>query len=246
MRPGRNYARHMRLVTWKLGHHLHGHDSPDGVVEALTALEPDIAILAEHLPRTGRQKLLEALATIGLEHQFAPSAGQLERRMLIASRMNLVPGMLDDGTSGSRRPRGVLHVYSPGGSLDLLGLRMSDSGTRASNRQHSWQWLLHAASALKHRRAVILGDFELDTRHDHAAAQQQLRPFLGDGWQRAVQADGSDYCTTGDAGLRLDHAFLSPSILRIDARYALAAGGIRLAGSKDAVSGQPALVVDLQ
>ena len=236
----------MRLVTWRLGHHLDGHDSTDGVIDALTALEPDIVILAEHLPRSGRQKLLTALVTIGLEHQLAPSAVQHERRMLIASRMELVPGVLDDGISGTRRPPGVLHAYAPSGGLDVLSLRMSDSGPRASNRQHSWQWLLHAAAALKHRRAVILGDFELDVRHDHAAAQQQLQPFLGGGWQRAVQADGSDYCTTGDAGLRLDHAFLSPSIQRIDARYALAAGGIRLAGSKDAVSGQPALVVDLQ
>jgi hypothetical protein len=236
----------MRLVTWKLGHHLDGHDSPDGVIEALTALEPDIAILAERLPRASRQKLLGALATIGLEHQLAPTAGQHEHRMLIASRMELVPGMLDNGTNGFRRPPGVLHAYAPKGGLDVLGLRMSDSGTRASNRQDSWQWLLHAAVALKHRRAVILGDFELDVRHDHAAAQQQLRPFLGEGWQRAVQADGSDYCTSGDSALRLDHAFLSPSIQRIDARYALAAGGIRLAGSKDAVSAQPALVIDLQ
>ena len=166
--------------------------------------------------------------------------------MLIASRMELVPGMLDDGMSASTRPPGVLHAYAPGGGLDVLGLRMSDSGTRPGNRQDSWQWLLHAAAALKHRRAVILGDFELDVRHDHATAQHQLRPFLGDGWQRAVQADGSDYCTTGDAALRFDHAFLSPSIQRIDARYALAAGGIRLAGTKDAVATQPALVMDLQ
>lgn len=236
----------MRLVTWKLGHHLDGHDSPERVIEALTALEPDIAILAERLPRAVRQKLLTALAAIGLQHQLAPSAGQHEHRMLIASRMELVPGMLDVDMNGSRRPPGVLHAYVPGGGLDVLGLRMSDSGTRASNRQDSWQWLLHAAAVLKHRRAVILGDFELDVHHDHATAQQQLRPFLGEGWQRAVQADGSDYCTTGDSALRLDHAFLSPSMQRIDARYALAAGGIRLAGSKDAISAQPALVIDLQ
>lgn len=205
-----------------------------------------MVILAERLPRTARHDLLAALATIGLEHQLAPAAGQRGQRMLIASRMELVPGMLDVGTSASRRPPGVLHAYAPSGGLDVLGLRMSDSGTDTCDRQDSWQWLLHAAAALRHRRAVVLGDFELDVHHDHAAAQQQLRPFLGDGWQRAVQADGSDYRTSGDSALRLDHAFLSPSIQRIDARYALAAGGIRLAGTHDAVAGQPALVIDLQ
>jgi hypothetical protein len=212
----------------------------------LTALEPDMVIVAERLPHSGRQRLLAAMAAVGLEHQLAPEAGPQQRRMLIASRMKLVAGVLKADMSGCHRPPDVLHAYAPDGGLDVLGLRIADGGTRASTRHDSWKWLLRAAAVLKHRRAVMLGDFELDVRHDHAAAQNQLRHLTGNGWQRAVQADGADYCTTGDAGLRLDHAFLSPSIQRIDARYALAVAGIRLAGTRDAISTQPALVIDLQ
>jgi hypothetical protein len=236
----------MRLVTWKIGHRPDRHDSPDGVIEALTALEPDMVILAERLPPTGRQKLLAAMAAIGLEHQLAPEAGPRQRRMLIASRLGLVAGVLQADMSGCHRPPDVMHAYAPDGGLDVLGLRISDGGTRASTRHDSWKWLLHAAAALKHRRAVMLGDFEMDVCHDHASTQHQLRQLTDDGWQRAVQADGADYRTTGDEGLRLDHAFLSPSIQRIDARYTLAVAGIRLAGSRDALSTQPPLVVDLQ
>ena len=236
----------MRLVTWKIGHHRNGHESPDGVIEALTALEPDMVIVAERLPHSGRQKLLAAMAAVGLEHQLAPEAGPRQRRMLIASRMKLVAGVLNADMSGCHRPPDVLHAYAPDGGLDVLGLRISDCGPRASTRHDSWEWLLHAAAALKHRRTVMLGDFELEVCHDHAAAQHQLRHLMHDGWQRAVQADGADYCTTGDEGLRLDHAFLSPSIQRIDARYALAVAGIRLAGTRDALSTQPPLVIDLQ
>lgn len=236
----------MRLVTWKIGHHLNGRDSPDGVIEALTALEPDMVIVAERLPHAGRQKLLAAMAAVGLEHQLAPEAGPRHRRMLIASRLKLVAGDLKADMSGCRRPQDVLHAYAPDGGLDVIGLRIADGGAGADTRHDSWKWLLRAAAALKHRRAVMLGDFELDVRHDHAAAQHQLRQLMGDGWQRAVQADGADYRTTGDEGLRLDHAFLSPSIQRIDARYALAAAGIRLAGARDAISTQPPLVIDLQ
>lgn len=236
----------MRLVTWKIGHRSNGHDSPDGVVEALSALEPDMVVLAESLPAPARRDLLTALAAIGLEHQFAPQAEQQQRPMLIASRMELVRGDLEDGTNGCRRPPNVLHAYAPGGGLDVLGLRIPEPGTSASTRHDSWEWLLHAAAALKHRRAVLVGDFELDLSHDHAATQHQLRRFTSDGWQRAVQADGADYRTSGDEAVRLDHAFLSPSVQRIDARYALAAAGFRLAGSKDSIARQPALVVDLQ
>jgi hypothetical protein len=236
----------MRLVTWKIGHHPNGHDSPDRVIEALTAFEPDMVILAERFPPAGRLRLLAAMAAIGLEHQLAPEAGPQQRRMLIASRMKLVAGVLKADMSGCQRPPDVLHAYAPDGGLDVLGLRIADGGTRASTRHDSWKWLLRAAAALKHRRAVMLGNFEFTACHDHAAAQHQLRHLTSDGWQRAVQADGADYCTTGDAGLRLDHAFLSPSIQRIDARYALAVAGIRLAGARDAISTQPALVIDLQ
>lgn len=236
----------MRLVTWKIGHRLNGHDSPDGVIEALHALEPDMVILAECLPPPSRQKLLAALASIGLEHQLAPQADQQQRPMLMASRMELVRGELQDGMAGYHRPPNVLHAYAPGGGLDVLGLRIPDSRARASTRQDSWEWLLHAAAALKHRRTVLIGDFELDLDHDHAATQHQLRHFISDGWQRAVQADGADYRTTGDEAVRLDHAFLSPSVQRIDARYAFAAAGVRLAGTRESLASQPALVVDLQ
>lgn len=236
----------MRLVTWTIGHRLNGHGSPDGVIDALHALEPDMVILAERLPPAARQTLLAALTGIGLKHQLAPRGGQQSRHMLIASRMELVRGELKEGMNGCHRPPGVLHAYAPGGILDILGLRIPDCGLRAGSRHDSWEWLLHAAAALKHRRAVLVGDFELSASHDHAAAQHQLRRFMDDGWQRAVKADGFSYRTTGDAAVRLDHAFLSPSIQRIDARYALAAAGLRIAGAKDSPSQQPALVVDLQ
>jgi hypothetical protein len=236
----------MRLVTWKLGHRPDKTDSPDGVIEALIALEPDMVVLAERLPLTARRKIHAALAAVGLKHQLAPPSGPHQRQMLVACRFELIPGELKDGTNGCRRPPSVMHAYAPSSGLDVLGLRIPDCGTSPSTRHESWEWLLHAAAALKHRHAVLVGDFEVAAGHDHAATQHQLRRFMGDGWQRAVQAEVADYRKTGKEAVRLDHAFLSPSIQRIDARYALAAGEIRLAGSRNSLSNQPALVIDLQ
>jgi hypothetical protein len=73
-----------------------------------------------------------------------------------------------------------------------------------------------------------------------------LQRLTNDGWRHAVPADGAAYWTTGGQATRLDHAFLSPSIQPIDVRYALEAAGLRLAGTRDSLSEQPALVVDLQ
>ena len=61
-----------------------------------------------------------------------------------------------------------------------------------------------------------------------------------------MPTDGAGYPTAGSDEGRLDHAFLSPSIQQVDARYALAAAGFRLTGTRESPSAQPVLVVDLQ
>ena len=52
----------MRLVTWNLGHPLDGGHALDAVMMALTALEPDVAILTEHLAATAHRSFLLSLA----------------------------------------------------------------------------------------------------------------------------------------------------------------------------------------
>ena len=236
----------MRLVTWNLGHRTDGNRRPDKVIQALIALEPDIVILAQRLPAAACRPLLDALAGIGLKLHLAPKAGQRNRRVLIASRLDLVPGVLETDADGDHPPPNVLHAYAPNGTLDVLGLRMPDCGDRPTSRQACWDWLLQAAATLKQRRAVLIGDFEFDANHERAGGMEHLRRLTNEGWRHAAPADGAAYWTTAGQATRLDHALLSPSIQPIDVRYALEAAGFRLAGTKDSLSDQPALVVDLQ
>jgi hypothetical protein len=69
---------------------------------------------------------------------------------------------------------------------------------------------------------------------------------MDEGWQHAVPAEGASCPSQGAQAQRLDHAFLSPSLQRVDARYAREAAGLRLSGTKDSLAERPALVVDLQ
>jgi hypothetical protein len=236
----------MRLVTWNLGHRANGNRHPDRVLKALIALEPDIVILAQRLQDAACGLLLAALADIGLKLQLAPRTGQRKRHVLIASRLELVPGVLDDGSNGDHRPPNVLHAYAPTGTLDVLGLRMPDRGSQPASRDACWDWLLNAAETLKHRRAVLIGDFEFGASHEHGGGTDHLRRLTNEGWRHAAPADGAAYWTTDGRTTQLDHAFLSPAIQPIDVRYALEAAGFRLAGTRDSLSEQPALVVDLQ
>jgi hypothetical protein len=235
----------MRLVTWNLGHRRNGSRCPDRLAAALTALEPDIAILVDRTPGAAYERLLEALEGIGLKHQLTTAADPHDGRVVLASRLEMVPGSLE-AAAGEQGSPDVLHAFAPAGSLDVVSLRVRRYGRRPSDREARWDGLLHAASALMHRRAILVGDFEAAPAHDEPGSPRQLRRFISEGWQHALPADGAPHSAAGGDVLCVDHAFLSPPLQRIDSRYALGAAGLRLAGSKDALSEQPPLVVDLQ
>jgi hypothetical protein len=236
----------MRLVTWNLDHRLNGGHVPGNVITALTALEPDVVIVTERLAGPARRSFLEALAGIGLTHQLAPTPGTHRGDVLIVSRLKLVPGLLDAGATRDPPPTNMLHAYAPTGVLDVLRMRNPDSGSRSNTRRACWDWLVRAAQTLKHRRAILIGDFDLDADDERGGRIDLLRHLTDAGWQHAVPADGARYRMANGDAARLDHAFLSPSIRKIDARYDLAAAGFSLAGTKESLSDQPVFVVDLQ
>jgi hypothetical protein len=236
----------MRLVTWNLGQRLNGGHAQDNVITALAALEPDIVILTECLPGPARRSFLASLAGLGLTHQLSPTPRQHDGQVHIASRLKLVPGLLEAGATRDHLPPNMLHAYAPTGVLDVLGLRSCDPGCRRTTRRARWAGLVRAATTLKHRRALLIGDFDVEVGDERPDAVDHLRYLTDAGWKHALPADGAGYRDArGNAG-RLDHAFLSPSLQKIDARYVLAAAEFRLTGTKESLSVQPVLVVDLQ
>lgn len=236
----------MRLVTWNLGQRLNGGHAPDDAITALATLEPDIVILTERLPGPARRSFLSSLAGLGLTHQLAPTPMPRGGHVVIASRLQLVPGLLEACETGDHAPSNILHAYTPSGVLDVLGLRSPDSGSRPERRRACWEWLARAAATLKHRRAILIGDFTIGANDERSEGIDHLRRLTDTGWKHAVPSDGGGYpAVNGDTG-RLDHAFLSPSIQQINARYALTAAGFRLTGTRRSLSDQPVLIVDLQ
>jgi hypothetical protein len=236
----------MRLVTWNLGQRLNGGHAADDAITALATLEPDIVILSERLPHPDRRSFLSSLAGLGLTHQLAPTRVPHGGHVIIASRLELVPGLLEASETGDRAPSNMLHAYTPSGVLDVLGLRSPDAASRPITRRACREWLARAAAALKHRRAILIGDFALQADDERTDGVDHLRHLTDAGWKHAVPSEGGGYPTANGAAGRLDHAFLSPSVQQIDARYALAAAGFRLAGTKQSPSDQPVLIVDLQ
>src|SRR5512147_453201 len=125
----------MRLVTWNLGHRLDGGHAPDDVVTALAALEPDIVILTGRLSGPARRSFLESLAGLGLKQQLAPETEPHGSHALIASRIELVPGLLESGATRDPLPPNMLHAYAPAGVLDVLGMTSPNNGSRPARRR---------------------------------------------------------------------------------------------------------------
>jgi hypothetical protein len=236
----------MRLVTWSLGHRLNGGKPPDSVIAALAALEPDIVVVTERLPGPARRSFLLSLAGLGQTHQLESTPVPHSGHVLIASRLELVPGLLRARRTRDHLPSNMLHAYTPTGVLDVLSLRSPDSGSQPAAHRTCWDSLFRAARTLRRRRAILIGDFAVDAGDERADGIDHLRRLTDAGWKHAVPADGAGYPTGNGMAGRLDHAFLSPSIQQIDTRYALAAAGFRLTGTKESLSDQPVLVVDLQ
>lgn len=235
----------MRLVTWNLGHRRNGNRRPDRFVAALGALEPDIAVLVDRTPGDASSELLAALADIGLRHQLRGEPDARGAQVLLCSRLEMVPGSLDTGGAGAM-PADALHAYSPTGLLDIVSLPCCRHDGRPASHATCWNWLLEATATLKQRRSIVFGDLQDDPTDADAGSSHPVRHFIRQGWQHAMPTEGASYSTTGGRALVVDHAFLSPSLQRIDAHYAMGAAGFRLAGSKDSLSDRPALVVDLQ
>ena len=121
----------MRLVTWNLGQRRNGKRRPDRLVAALASIEPDIVVLVDRTPGTATQQLCAALARIGLGRQVTPDPGASDRRVVVASRMQLEPGSRGEGTAG-HASSDALHVHVPAGTLDLVCLRPRGSDPAAA------------------------------------------------------------------------------------------------------------------
>lgn len=236
----------MRLVTWNLGQRPNGGHAPDDVITALATLEPDIVIMTERLSGPARRSFLAALAGLGLTHQLAPASAQRGDHVLIASRLSLVPGSMREHAARDDLPSNMLHAYAPTGILDVVGVRSADPGSRPATRRARWESLFRAARTLRQRRSILIGDFDVDASDAHVDGIDHLRQLTDAGWRHAVPTGGSGYPTARADEGRLDHAFLSPSVQQIDARYTLAVAGFRVTGTHKSLSAQPVLVVDLQ
>ena len=198
----------MRLLTWNINHKAAMKDIPSGLVPAIGALAPDVAVLTEYVHGPSRGQFLCDLKSIGLRHFRLSPYTQGQNRVLIAASFPLRKGRIrapkDIDVSVSSN---VLHVCAD--DIEILGLRIPDFSRTPLLRCKCWDWILKTADAdeVKDRPFVILGDFNTDPSYPQTRCGDRLEKLVDKRWQHAP-SEATFWNLNGHA-VRIDHVFVS-------------------------------------
>lgn len=234
----------MRIVGLNIQHG--GGRRLRAIAGALAELEPDVAVLSEFHPGSRGDALLADLGAVGLTHQpWTTSADPLyPNAVAVVSREPIAATSEPIATSANRHRVLATSV----GPLDVVAVYFPLGRPKVG----FWpdEFLPYARLSLEGHR-LLIGDWNTGRHYlDEAGATLfaadsfEAMDTIGwtDAW-RALHPDGREftwYSRPANNGFRLDHAFLSPSLVP-----ALRSASYVHSTREDRVTDHSAIVVEL-
>lgn len=220
----------MRILAWNIRHGGGARRLPE-IALAILEHRPDWVVLSEYRPRMGGQ-LRGVLADHGLRHQACTDPPAGVNGVLIASRWAV---RVREDSRRAAHPAGEpawarrwLEVESPELGLSVAGLHIPDEG-RPTERAGFWQSLVSVARRRVGEASVLIGDFNTGRPGvDGGPGGFTCGELLGtlwtlgyrDAWrERNPEGRESTWAGSGPgswgwgAGLRIDAAYVSPTVL---------------------------------
>lgn len=203
-------ANGLRLISWNI----RGGARLSSIVDAVSALRPDIAILIDCKARHVETIVANA-ADSGYPHHLASCIDYTG--ILILSVHPLTRGEIDKSPISHR----WLHAVSDFWGLEIAAIYGPLPKTIGAEptMQEFWNWLVPACDVIIDRKAVICGDFntgisEVDGPPGYLfSSASQLRGLVTHGWRdayREVHPNGREYSWWNKRrGFRIDHVLLS-------------------------------------
>ena len=222
------------IATWNLHHMGRQVEIPDGVVEVIRDVRPDVLVLTEYVDRSGRPEFEEALRDIGYTAGAVSSAGPGQNQVLITSVEEQEDGKLHAPGVDEAARTNFLHRWLPKLELNLIGLRVpyypgEDQGKLAAY----WADLKIGALSIARDRTVFIGDFNWGRTRPNEAAASAIESLQAAGYQ-FVPAEGG-----------LDRALLSAALRCQQVQSVEEAAGHRLTG-EGGLSDHPMLVIEVE
>jgi len=152
---------------------------------------------------------------MGLTHRQVTTRVGRSNQVLVAAREPIEAGGLaaPDDIAESLPPN-FLHVRLAETGMDLVAFRMPAYEYRSRHKKRlSWDWLIDALAAVRHRPAVLIGDMNTEPGDSEQYCGDSLEKMAATGWRLAVPSRGYSWrLREGSPERRIDLAFHTPEL----------------------------------
>jgi exonuclease III len=222
------------IATWNLHHMGRQLEIPDGVVQVIKHVRPDVLVLTEYVDRGKRADFRAALRRLGYLETAVTPQGKGQNQVLIASFAGQQDGPLKGSTVDEAAGTNFLHRWIPLLKLNIVGFRVPHYQSEDPTRlKRYWAELRAGALTLADARTVYIGDFNVGTTRHDAAGRAVLKKLKAAGYRMLCEEGG------------LDRALVSPSLTVRSFSVIEAVAGLRLTG-KGGLSDHAMLVIEVE
>ena len=234
----------MKIATWNLNNRVGKVRFRPEAAEAAMALNADVLVFTEFFPRQHEDQFRDTLSRAGWTSQvMSAQPTEVANRVLIASRLPLVPLPIELPTFDQQFPANVAAVFMPSTGVSIVGARVpAYTAGESPLLRGAWEWLEMSAALLCGRPAVILGDLNVSTTSSISRGGTHFRRILAAGWQRATPADGATFYGHNGRTSEIDHILTTVHCTITEAECIKCAGRFDYCGSPNAISDHAALV----
>lgn len=235
----------MRIVAWNIGHQTQERPIPAELLQAISALSPDVLVLNEYVHGDSRAQMLAGLARVGLATVHVSQRVTGHNQVLIASRKRYLHGNLAGPSTTPAATANFLHVVTA--DLEIVGMRAPAYSDRAQLAAY-WQETEAIIMRTAERRIIFVGDMNCNPERPRTPGSHALKRLSDAGWH--IPSPSGDWSFISKNGLRtsrIDHGICSPMLPNPTAKYVAQINGLVLAGktSDMPISDHAPLILDV-
>lgn len=237
----------MLIATWNLNNRVGKVRFRPEAASAAIALGADVLVFNEYYPQEHEPIFVRTLHDAGWSHhENSKDTGEKANRVLIASRLPLLPLDIRLPDFDRQFPSNVLCVRVPSAGISIVGVRVpwydrQDVGLVV----HAWEWLESTAAALSNQPSIILGDLNVGLKSSRSRGGEHFRRILRSGWQRAAPNETASYFGDDVHHSEIDHVLGTNLCGFNNARYVTELDGYLFAGGNDSISDHAALLAEV-
>ncbi len=203
---------------------------PDGVLEVIQAVRPDVLVLTEYVHGSSRAEFLAGLVDIGYRTPAISKKAPRENQVLLASREAMTDGDIPAPTYTTAASTNFLHQRLPGSGLDVIGFR-APYYDKTEERDAYWAQLEQCMVAARPLNAVFIGDLNWPRSDTYTGRGLSMQRIMAQGFTVPEPEGSWSYMSAnGKRWSLIDHAVLSPTVKCIRSRFIYREAGHTLAG----------------